>query len=296
MSKKEMIAALNTTVNNLTEGSTAKGMFHEHAAGIPYPSANELREVVSLIRSIIFPGYYGHATIGRDTLKYHIGLAVEQLHRTLSSQVLAGLCFMQCPQELEPADAMACHKTKAKKATTQLIQSLLALRDLLATDVEATFKGDPAAESISEVICCYPVIRALINYRTAHELHKMQIPVIPRLLTEMAHSETGIDIHPGAEIGHHFTIDHGTGTIIGATCIIGNNVKLYQGVTLGAKSVEPGKEEEARGIPRHPIIEDNVVIYSNTTIVGRVTIGHDSIIGANEWITTDVSPMSRIAI
>jgi len=293
MGKEEMIAALNNTVDTLTSDRALQGVYHEHANGVPYPSTEELQEVMSLIRAIIFPGYHSRETMTRNTLRYHIGMDVERLHRKLSDQLLAGLCFLDCKGEY---DIMACNKGKAKKATTEFIQRLPKIRETLATDVQATFKGDPAAQSVSEVICCYPIIRALTNYRTAHELYTMGIPVIPRMITELAHSETGIDIHPGADIGPHFTIDHGTGTIIGETCVIGSNVKLYQGVTLGAKSVEPGMEEQARGTQRHPIIEDNVVIYSNTTIVGRVRIGHDSIIGANEWITTDIQPMSRIAI
>ena len=164
----------------------------------------------------------------------------------------------------------------------------------MATDVEAAYNGDPAAVNSGEVISCYPVIKALANYRIAHELHLMGVPLIPRIITEMAHSETGIDIHPGAKIGHHFTIDHGTGVVVGATCIIGNNVKLYQGVTLGAKSFP--KDEDGnpiKGIARHPILEDNVIVYSNATILGRITIGEGCIVGANMWVTEDMEAGSR---
>ena len=160
---------------------------------------------------------------------------------------------------------------------------------MLSKDVDAAYEGDPAAMNEGEVICCYPVIKALTNYRIAHELYREEVPLIPRMMTELAHSETGIDIHPAATIGKHFTIDPGTGAVIGATCIIGDNVKLYQGVTLGAKSFpldENGKP--IKGIPRHPIIGNNVIIYANSTILGRIHIGDGCIIGANVWVTKDM--------
>ena len=161
--------------------------------------------------------------------------------------------------------------------------------------MEAAYNGDPAAKSRDEIICCYPVIKALVNYRVAHELLTMGVELIPRILTEMAHSETGIDIHPGAQIGDYFTIDHGTGVVIGETCIIGRNVKLYQGVTLGAKSFPLDEHgNPIKGIPRHPILEDDVIVYSNSTILGRITVGKGAIIGGNVWITQDVAPGARI--
>jgi len=169
------------------------------------------------------------------------------------------------------------------------------IRRTLATDVEATYLADPAAESYSEVIACYPVIKAITNYRIAHELSTLCVPVIPRILTEMAHSETGIDIHPAARVGHHFTIDHGTGVVVGATTIIGNHVTLYQGVTLGAKNFPLDEHgNPVKGIDRHPILEDGVIIYSNATILGRITIGHHAVIGANKWVTQDVPPMTKL--
>ena len=164
----------------------------------------------------------------------------------------------------------------------------------MATDVEAAYNGDPAASSFGEIISCYPIIKALINYRIAHELYVIGVPLIPRMITEMAHSETGIDIHPAATIGEHFTIDHGTGVVIGATCVIGNNVKLYQGVTLGAISFPLDENgNPIKGIPRHPILEDNVIIYANATILGRITIGQNCVVGANVWVTRDMKPNTR---
>ena len=178
-----------------------------------------------------------------------------------------------------------------------LIGRLPEVRRILATDVEAAYLGDPAAQNYGEVISCYPVIRALTCYRLAHELHKVGVPLIPRIITELAHSETGIDIHPGAEIGSHFTIDHGTGTVIGETCIIGSHVKLYQGVTLGAKSFPLDEEgNPIKDIPRHPILCDDVVVYSNATILGRVKIGRGATIGANVWVTHDVEEGATLKV
>ena len=183
----------------------------------------------------------------------------------------------------------------AQLTATEFIESLPEIRRKLVLDVNATYLNDPAARNLGEVIFCYPGIRAITNYRLAHMLLKLKVPLIPRFLTEMAHSETGIDIHPRAEIGESFTIDHGTGVVIGSTSIIGNDVKIYQGVTLGAKSFPLDENgNPIKGIPRHPIVEDNVVIYSGATILGRITIGKDSVIGGNVWITRDVPAKSRI--
>lgn len=185
-------------------------------------------------------------------------------------------------------------KDIAMEMAFQYISSLSELRSQLALDVKAAFDSDPAATSFGEVICCYPGVRAIGNYRIAHQLLKLGVPLIPRAMTEMAHSETGIDIHPGAQIGSCFAIDHGTGVVIGETCIIGNNVKLYQGVTLGAKSIPVDAEGVPLNIPRHPILEDDVVVYSNATILGRITIGKGAVIGGNVWITEDVQPSAKI--
>ncbi len=174
------------------------------------------------------------------------------------------------------------------------IDSLPQIKRLLLTDVEAMFNNDPAVENFGEIILCYPVVQAMVHYRTAHSLLKLGIPVIPRIITELAHSDTGIDIHPGAQIGEHFSIDHGTGVVIGETCVIGNHVTLYQGVTLGAKNFSLDSNGRPVNIPRHPIIEDNVTIYSNATVLGRITIGRGSIVGGNIWLTYSVPPGSRI--
>ena len=205
---------------------------------------------------------------------------------------MAALCFSAATEERCPCEG---HKEKSSELATQFISRLPELRSILATDVEAAYNGDPAAETYGEIISCYPIIKAITNYRIAHELLVLGVPLLPRIISEMAHSETGIDIHPGAKIGHHFTIDHGTGVVIGATSIIGNNVKLYQGVTLGAKSFPLDENgNPIKGIPRHPIIEDDVIIYANATILGRITVGRGATIGGNIWVTEDVTPGARL--
>lgn len=284
---------LTQTIEKLSRRESLKELFHQHRDGDPLPSAKALEEIIGLARSILFPGFYGKPTVNITTLNYHIGVNVERLHKLLTDQILAGLCFMDTEQTA--GDCMPLYRRpQAEELATKFIERLPGIRAVLATDVDAAYNGDPAAESKAEIISCYPVIKALVNYRLAHELVKLGVPLIPRIITEMAHSETGIDIHPAAQIGHHFTIDHGTGVVIGATCIIGNNVKLYQGVTLGAKSFPLDSDgNPIKGIPRHPILEDNVIVYSNATILGRITIGKGCVVGANIWVTEDMEPMSR---
>jgi serine O-acetyltransferase len=184
---------------------------------------------------------------------------------------------------------------KSKGLAADFIAQLPHIRQMLSEDARAAYEGDPAAQSLGETIFCYPSIKAMTNYRVAHELYHLGVPLIPRIITEMAHSSTGIDIHPGAHIDKFFFIDHGTGVVIGETCVIGTGVKIYQGVTLGAKSFPKDKNgNPIKGIPRHPIIEDNVTIYSGATILGRITIGNGSIIGGNVWLTQSVPPHSTI--
>ena len=207
---------------------------------------------------------------------------------------MAGLCFNEDCHCANAADTRHCLQEEAERIAEKIILKLPKLRKILSTDVQAAFDGDPAAANLGEVIDCYPAIKALTNYRLAHELVLENVPLIPRMITEMAHSETGIDIHPAATIGTHFTIDHGTGVVIGATCVIGNHVKLYQGVTLGAKSFPLDKEgKPIKGIPRHPILKDDVIVYANATILGRITIGKGAVVGANVWVTRDMKPRSK---
>lgn len=282
---------LTQTVDELSTPESLEGLFHQHNDGNPLPSGKALEEIISLSRAILFPGYFGKSSVNTRTIRYHIGVNIERLHKLLADQVMAGLCFSVKDDDSAYFVEL---QDKAEGIAAQMIERLPKIRSILATDVEAAYNGDPAAESYGEIISCYPVIKAITNYRIAHELLMLGVPLIPRIITEMAHSETGIDIHPGAQIGNHFTIDHGTGVVIGATCIIGNNVKLYQGVTLGAKSFPLDQDgNPIKGIARHPILEDNVIVYSNATILGRITIGEGSIVGANIWVTEDMEPKTK---
>lgn len=254
----------------------------------PLPSLQKLSQIVDLYRSIIFPGYFGDTVTDNYTLSFHMGVNIERLFNLLKIHIKNGLCFNATENQCIESEKLAPDIARA------MINKLPELKRIVSTDIKATFDGDPAAKSYGEVIFCYPTIRAVFNYRIAHELLKLGVPVIPRVITELAHSETGIDIHPGAKIGEYFSIDHGTGVVIGETSIIGNHVKLYQGVTLGAKNFSLDVDGNPLNIPRHPIIEDNVVIYANSSILGRITIGHNSTIGGNIWLTTSVPPNSKI--
>lgn len=292
MYSRNYAEAIERTVEQLSDYNSFKTICYQHHDGEPFPSEKVLHEIVELCRSLIFPGFFGRANVHSGTIGYHVGVNVERLIGLLSEQILAGLCFA-CDHTREvKLDEL---RKEAMEKAVAFIETLPRLRKILATDVEAAYNGDPAAESFGEVIACYPAIRAISNYRIAHSLIELGVPLIPRIISEMAHSETGIDIHPAATIGSYFTIDHGTGVVIGATAIIGNHVKIYQGVTLGAKSFPLDENgNPIKGIPRHPIIGDNVIIYSNATILGRITIGTDATIGGNIWVTEDVEPGARV--
>lgn len=294
MSSQNFTQQLTKTVDELSKPQTLQGLFHEHRDGDPLPSSKELEEIIELTRSILFPGFYGMTSVNIQTIRYRIGVDTERLYKLLCRQVMAGLCFNEDCHCANVADTRHCLQEEAERIAENIILKLPKLRKILSTDVQAAFDGDPAAANLGEVIDCYPAIKALTNYRLAHELVLENVPLIPRMITEMAHSETGIDIHPAATIGTHFTIDHGTGVVIGATCVIGNHVKLYQGVTLGAKSFPLDKEgKPIKGIPRHPILEDDVIVYANATILGRITIGKGAVVGANVWVTRDMKPRSK---
>jgi len=278
---------VTNSVDHLSDINTLSKLFDKDSRVFRMPSEKIIAEIVDIARDILFPYHYGETPVYSDTLKYYIGVRVDRLSRLLSKQIAISLEY-EC-------ELCKNSKEKAEKITTEFIQSLPELRAILTTDVQAAYNGDPAAKSNGEIIACYPVIKALMNYRMAHQLLLLGVPLIPRMLTEMAHSETGIDIHPGAQIGESFTIDHGTGVVIGETCIIGRNVKIYQGVTLGAKSFPLDENgNPIKGIPRHPILEDDVVVYSNATILGRITIGRGAVIGGNIWVTKDVPPGGQV--
>lgn len=286
---------ISKTVEELACEHSYRFLFHKHRDGGPLPSMEELRRITDLCRAIVFPGYFGNSTMNADLLRYHLGMFTEKLFELLRQQVHAGLCFRDDMNDEDPALTWSQQRALAGDISSRFIEWLPDLRKVLTTDIRAMYDGDPAASSFGEVISCYPSIRAVCNYRIAHKLLTLGVPLIPRILTEIAHSETGIDIHPGACIGDYFTIDHGTGVVIGETCVIGRHVKIYQGVTLGAKNFPLDEDgNPIKGIQRHPIIEDNVVIYANATILGRITVGHDSVIGGNKWVTKDVPPNTTL--
>lgn len=294
MSALDLTHTLTETIKKLSESNSLKDIFHQHKDGNPIPSNKVLGEIIELLREILFPGYYGEYTVHSKTIQFHIGVNVEKLYHLLLDQILAGLCFMN-PGKEDCSEGCGKLKEKAEELVILFIGRLPKIRRMLTTDMVATYNGDPAAKTYGEVILCYPVIKALINHRVAHELLTIGVPLIPRMMAEMAHAETGIDIHPGATIGEYFTIDHGTGVVIGETCIIGKNVKLYQGVTLGARSFPLDDDgNPIKGIARHPVLGDNVVIYSNATLLGRISIGEGCVIGANIWITEDIPAYTKI--
>lgn len=253
----------------------------------PLPSVEELNEIMDLVRKIIFPGFFDKRQTDPAVRAYHIGVNMERLVSCLRRQIALALLF---DSESTPDQASA----DAARLAMEFIGHLPEIKRVLYTDVEAIFNNDPAVRNYSEVIFCYPVAQAMTHYRVAHALLTMGVPILPRIITETAHSATGIDIHPGADIGEYFSIDHGTGVVIGETCIIGHHVTLYQGVTLGAKNFVLDYGDRLCDTPRHPIIEDHVTIYSNSTLLGRITIGHDTVIGGNIWLTHSVPPHSRI--
>ena len=257
----------------------------------PLPSVEMVKRIVALVKNIIFPDYFEKRQPDEAIRAYHIGVAMEELATLLTKQIAHGLQFCEdCEANSTKAQVYGIAEEKA----LQFIDALPEIKRLLYTDIQAMFDNDPAAPNFGEVIFCYPSMNTMTHYRVAHKLHQLEVPVIPRIITELAHSKTGIDIHPGAQIGEYFAIDHGTGVVIGETTIIGNHVTLYQGVTLGAKSFKYDENGNMLNVPRHPIIEDNVTVYSNASILGRITIGHDSTIGGNIWLTHSVPPNSRI--
>lgn len=232
------------------------------------PSVSQLKRLMELVGYVIFPDY-------SDVPSWTNGN--EAIHAVLADQ-LSTITTITDPD----------------KMADDFVQALPEIARLLHTDALAVMHNDPAVKSMQEVILCYPVVKVMVHYRTAHQLHLQGVPIIPRVITEMAHSTTGIDIHPAAQIGEHFCIDHGTGVVIGATSVIGNHVMLYQGVTLGAKNFSYDANGVPIDMPRHPILEDYVTVYSNTSILGRVRIGHHTIVGGNVWLTHDVPPHSRV--
>ncbi len=258
---------------------------------IVLPSREVVLGCVEGIRQAFFPGYFGEADLHDQSLHYTIGAALGRVMHELEEQIARAVAFA------ERHDFATCAHCsgESRGATHGFLTRLPEVRRLVQSDVEAAYEGDPALRIKDEAIFSYPGVFAVTNQRLAHELHLLGVPLIPRMVTEQAHAETGIDIHPGATIGEKFFIDHGTGVVIGETSRIGRNVRIYQGVTLGAKSFPLDEQgNPIKGIDRHPVVEDDVVIYAGATILGRITIGQGSSVGGNVWLTRSVPPGSRV--
>lgn len=267
-----------------------------HLDHCPLPKYEEVIRALEDITEIFYPGYRNREGLHRGNISYYVGDLVDRLHDRLTNQIGRALrheagATSECEDDHD-------YEALGQAKTLQFLEQLSSLRSTLASDVQAAYDGDPACKNLDEVIFCYPGLEAITVYRVANLLYQLNIPFIPRMMTEWAHRRTGIDIHPGATIGANFFIDHGTGVVIGETCQIGNNVKIYQGVTLGALSFPTDTEGHlVRGQKRHPTIEDRVVIYANATILGgRTTIGHDAVIGSNVWITSSVAPKTTVML
>ncbi|HQI27781.1 MAG TPA: hypothetical protein PLT20_06825 [Sedimentisphaerales bacterium] len=269
-----------------------------HLGYCSLPNHDAIIAATEALKEILYPGYRRRDGLHLGNVTYHVGDLIDSLHDKLTGQIARALCHDagrsgNCtPKQREEFEGIG------QAITLSLLGQLPDLRRQLALDVEAAYAGDPACKSLDEVIFCYPGLEAVTVYRLAHLLHGLGVPLIPRMMTEWAHSKTGIDIHPGATIGKYFFIDHGTGVVIGETCEIGDWVKLYQGVTLGALSFATDTEGNlVRGTKRHPTIENRVVVYANATILGGTTrIGHDSVIGSSVWLTHSVEPHTTVTM
>jgi len=269
-----------------------------HLGHSPLPNYDVIIEAAEAIKELIYPGYRRREGLHLGNITYHVGDLIDSLHDKLTQQIARALRH----------DAGVTHEVEhetdfealAQTMAIEFLEKIPGLRKILATDVQAALAGDPAVKEVDEVIFCYPGLEAVTIYRVAHELYRLKIPFIPRMLTEWAHRETGIDIHPGARIADHFFIDHGTGVVIGQTCEIGRHVKIYQGVTLGALSFQTddrGSLLRGDDVKRHPTIEDRVVIYANATVLGgKTVIGKDSVVGSSVWLTRSVKPQTTVVL
>ena len=266
----------------------------QHLKGGDLPSKQRIIEILNDIMTILFPNLLGDTSLTETNIWYFLGSTMHSLHTRLEEEVTKSLKYV-CLKENEcPVDVC---KQRAQEVAEDILECLPEIKRRLSADAQAAYEGDPAAKSLEEIILSYPCVYAIATYRIAHELYDRKVPIIPRMMSEHAHSLTGIDIHPGAKIGESFFIDHGTGVVIGETSEIGNNVRIYQGVTLGGKSLPRTEIPEMRGKKRHPTIEDDVVIYSGATILGtRTVIGKGAVIGGNVWITSSIPPNATVTI
>ncbi len=285
------IVEIDRVVEELCRPESYEIVYHSPLHGAAMPSREKLAELMNRLRAALFPGFFGPTQVRTESMRYHLSANLDSIVHVLADQIRCGACF-SCAEFAQDCDT--CTNT-ARKMAIAFVEQLPSIRMLLASDVQAAYDGDPAARNPGETIFCYPSISAMINYRVAHALYELDVPLIPRIISEMAHSATGIDIHPGATIGRHFFIDHGTGVVIGETAIIGDHCQLYQGVTLGALSFPREADGTlTKGIARHPILKDHVTVYAGATVLGRITIGEGSVIGGNVWVTRDVPPGSKV--
>ncbi len=280
-------------VSDLVESCQGTDTFH-HLNLVGLPSRTVVIEIVERLKKVLFPGYFGEHEVDSFSLGYQMGIEINTLFEILSKQITLSIRHECRRQQMV---CTACSE-RGQKEALNLLKKLRGLRRILTDDVRAAFQGDPAAKSFDEIIFSYPSILAILTYRIAHELREQEVPLIPRMMTEYAHNITGIDINPGAAIGSHFFIDHGTGVVIGETTIIGEYVRIYQGVTLGALSLPMDEKGDLlRQMKRHPTIEDHVTIYAGATILGGETvIGAGSVIGGNVWLTHSVPPGTTVMI
>lgn len=290
--KESLPNLIDEIVETYTSVATINQLGH-----CPLPRYEDISAALNDLTDVLYPGYRRREGLHLGNVTYHVGNLIDRLYDRLSVQIARALQHVaRVEHGLEPCEDRADHEARGQALAVEFLRRIPDVRRLLATDVRAAYDGDPASKSLDEVILCYPGLEAVTVYRLAHELHRLKVPFIPRMMTEWAHKQTGIDIHPGAQIGPHFFIDHGTGVVIGETCQIGSYVKLYQGVTLGALSFPTDANGKLiRNMKRHPTIEDRVVIYANATILGgKTVIGHDSVIGSSVWLTRSVQPNTTV--
>ncbi len=270
-----------------------------HLGHCPLPRYDVVESIIDDLREILFPGYRRREGLHVGNVAYYVGDLIDGLHDKLTTQIGRALMHEdRVSQRREPCAESVDYEARGQAIAIEFLEQIPMLRKVLSTDVQAAFDGDPAVKSTDEVVFCYPGLTAVTVQRLAHELYKLKVPFIPRMMTEWAHRETGIDIHPGAQIGHHFFIDHGTGVVVGETTEIGDYVKLYQGVTLGALSfATDGNGALIRGQKRHPTLEDYVVVYANATILGGATVvGHHSVVGSSVWLMHSVEPHTTVTM
>jgi serine O-acetyltransferase len=285
--------ALASVIDALHAASAHFPVDAARTARRPLPSRESVGAILDDLRAVLFPAHFDAPPFSPANARYALGARLDRVERSLSEQAWRGFAFT-CAHVGNRDKCGACADA-GRDVARALVMRLPAVRALLESDVRAAYEGDPAATFIDETLLCYPGVAAIIQHRIAHELHRLGVPVVPRIVADLSRASTGIDIHPGAEIGASFFIDHGTGVVIGETCAIGARVRVYQGVTLGARGF-PSDDDglPLKGLPRHPLVEDDVVIYAGATILGRITIGKGATIGGNVWLTRDVAPGARV--